>query len=161
MKNEKIEKIKAYLENCERMKKELEKIQKEKDDIRIPSQTEFLPNKNEIDLINKFLIEKEETLKTILAQIFKNNSVIIDGELSLRGGEFRRYRGQYNLGLMEVKQKIYKYANYLKLTEEEKDVLDYCLKLVDYNDFDRGITNVTERWNDKEKDLEKTSNYSR
>ena len=127
--------IKEYLDLCEQKYKELLIADEEKDKLVIPPKSDFLTNKNEMDLIKKYLNEKDDLLKTSLLTLFKSNSVIVEGVLSVRNGGFRVYRGQYNLELPKVKSIIYDYCNYLELTEEEKDILDFCLKLVTYDDY--------------------------
>ena len=151
------EEIKKYLDICEKKFKELEVADEEKNKLVIPQKADFLANKNEMDLIKKYLSEKDEILKVALVTLFKNNSVIIEGVLSIRNNEFRRYRAQYKMELQEVKRIIYDYCNYLKLTEEEKEILDFCLKLVNYDDYDTysGIRNINNRWEEKKCKLDK------
>jgi len=151
------EQIQEYLELCEQKYNELEVANEEKDKIIIPPKTDFLTNQNEMDLIKKYMIEKDDLLKKSLITLFKNNSVIISGVLSIRNNEFRRYRGQYKLELQEVKKIIYDYCNYLKLTEEEKEILDFCFKLVNYEDYSDygGLRSINERWETKTYKLSK------
>jgi len=149
--------IKEYLELCEQKHNELGIANKEIEKITIPPKTDFLANTSEMDLIKKYFEEKDGLLRTALITLFKSNSVIIPEVLSIRNGEFRRYRGQYKLELQEVKKIIYEYCNYLKLTEEEKEILDFCLKLVNHEDYDeyRGLRDVNNRWENKKYKLEK------
>jgi len=151
------EAIQKYLDLCEQKFKELEVVDKEKNKVTIPRKEDFLTNKNEMDLIKKYLVEKDELLNTALVTLFKSNSVVIDGVLSIRKDEFRKYRGQYKLGLQDVKEIVYEYCNYLTLKEEEKEILDFCFKLVTYDDYDdyRGLRDINNRWESKAHDLGK------
>ena len=152
------EQIQKYLDVCDQKFNELEKANKEKAEIVIPQKTEFIDNKNEMDFIKKYLYQKDDLLKTALVTLFKNNSVIVEGVMSVRNEQFRRYRCQDELGLQDVKETIYDYCNYLKLTSDELEVLDFCLKLVNYEDYDdyRGLRKINDRWERKTHKLKKS-----
>lgn len=149
--------IQEYLDTCEQSYKDLIVADKEKNKVIIPQKSSFLTDKNEMDLIKKYMIEKDEILKTALVTLFKSNSVIIEGVLSIRNQEFRRYRERDKLDLNNVKEIIYNYCNYLNLTEDEKEVLDFCLKLVRIEDYDswRGLRSINDIWDNKTHKLDK------
>jgi len=138
--------IKKYLETCKEKFNEINKIREEVNKIKIPDKKDYLQSKNEMDFIQKYMKEKEDILKIVLATLFKNNSVVIEGNLSLRNGLFKEYRQQNECSLANVKTIIYRYANYLKLNDEEKNVLDFCLKIIDYNEYDeyRGLRSLND-----------------
>jgi len=147
------EKIQKFLDLCKLKRTELDVARKElkrakEDEININLE---MKNKGEMELIERLLQEKDELIKTALITLFKNNSVIIEGQLSIRQGQFRRFRGHYEVKLLEVKEKIYEYANFLELTDNEKEVLDFCLKLVDCEDYDEynGLRDIDSKWKDK------------
>lgn len=152
---EKIEKIKQYLDLCKVKYDELKEANERKKEIgELPTSKEYL-HKNEMDLISKYLEEKDSLIKKILTTLFKNNSVIIEGKLSMRRGEFREFRGHSELSLLEVKERIYNYCNFIKLTDEEKNVLEFCLELVTPLDYEswRGLRQINDKWKAKNKKL--------
>jgi len=141
----KTQELKEYFDFCEKIKKELEAKEKTAQEKAIITETK----KRDMDLFNSCQIEKESMLKSILANLFKNNSVIIEGELSLRNGEFKRFRQHYSISLNEAKKIITEFANYLKLNEEELKVLDICLDLIHDEDYEGGWREVIRGLNDR------------
>jgi hypothetical protein len=146
------EKIQEFLDLCKLKRTELDKARAElkrakKEEINVE-----LKNEGEMEAIENLLKEKNDLITKALITIFKNNSVIIEGQLSIRQGQFRRFRRHYEVKLLEVKEKVYEYANFLKLTDSEKDVLDFCLKLVDCEDYDEynGLRRIDDKWDSKE-----------
>ena len=91
------------------------------------------------DKLNKLKKEKENSILTMLGQMY--NGVIIPERLTVRRGEFYRYRCQWALSLNEVKNVLLKNLHEVteKITNSKNlDILEYCLQIWD-NDNDKVI----------------------
>jgi len=150
---EKNKQIQEYLDLCEEVFTKLKKA----NSFEVKETEVEIRSKEEVDLIQKYLTEKDNLLYKVLVALFKNNSVVIKEKLSLRNGEFRQYRGQYKINLNDVKKIINEYCAYLDLNENELDVLELCLGFVTDEDYEswRGLRDITEIWKDKEYKLPK------
>jgi hypothetical protein len=146
---ERIKKIKEYFEKgkeiAEELKKEMERI---REVVPESEEEEKQLSNNELDLL---LNEKMTLLSKILPTLFKDNSVIIDGVLSLRRGDFYEYKCQYNYGLGRVKDKLINNIQSVKIDKANLDILEYVLSKINDTDFisrygDNEINGVNKRY---------------
>jgi len=89
--------------------------------------------KEKINKIKELKNEKEKKILIILGQMF--NGVIVPEKLSIRRGEFYRYRCQYSLNLESVKQELLNNLHSVgeKITNTKNlDILEFCLN--EWND---------------------------
>jgi hypothetical protein len=147
--------IEEYFEMCKNTQKGIEKAEKIVKNL--PTDEN---NTTNMDKLKEYLKEREQLIKDVLSQLFKGNSVVIPQVLSLRHGEFRHYRQQYKLGLLEVKKIIMNYINYINenLDDEKMEILEFCLKCIgesrkyEYDGYDdEDFYDILKmKWKDKE-----------
>jgi len=115
---------------------------------------EIQERRNKINFLKK---EKEQSILTMLGQMY--SGVIIPEKLTVRRGEFFRYRCQYALSLNEVKNQLLKNLHEVteKITNSKNlDILEYCLQVWDKeNDSGRRYNQSYYSSSDREKDCAK------
>ena len=130
-----LQEVEEYISKSEEIANELKPIfeMKKLDKKSLPNNvTDEIKNKRQ--KISDLKGLKQETIKKIIGQLY--NGVLIPESLSIRKGEVFEYRCQYHPQLTNIKRKIMKHLHEVseKLSEENMDILEYCLERVSESD---------------------------